>query len=117
MIRPMVYAVAFLLFQTGCSNAASPDFDSNNPVHCMAIFGVAANGAKQVSQPAVVDEMVRRISFIAAQHGGPEWIKKITPEAQEAGRKMEAARDERATIKLYDDCLAAQDANPRFRAR
>jgi hypothetical protein len=30
---------------------------------------------------------------------------------------MEAANDQRATIKLFDDCVAAQDADPQFRAR
>jgi hypothetical protein len=83
----------------------------------MVIFGVAANGAKQVSQPAVADEMVRRASFLAEQQGGLEWIRKITPRSMEIGKKMEAAHDERATLRLLDECVAQQNADPAFNVR
>ncbi|WP_375427672.1 hypothetical protein [uncultured Sphingomonas sp.] len=101
----------------GCANADEPTFDSSNPVSCMVIFGVAANGAKQVSQPAVADEMIRRASFLAGQHGGLEWIKKVMPQSIKVGRKMEAAHDERATIRLLEECVAKQNADPHFNVR
>lgn len=106
-----------MLLPAGCANADERSFDSSDPVHCMVIFGVAANGAKQVSQLAVADEMVRRASFLAEQQGGPEWIRKITPQSMEIGRKMEAANDERATLRLLDECVAQQNADPDFSAR
>jgi hypothetical protein len=107
----------FMLLPIGCANANERTFDSSNPVHCMVIFGVAANGAKQVSLPAVADEMERRASFLAEQHGGAAWIKTITPQSMEVGKKMEAAHDERATLRLLDECVALQNADPGYNAR
>jgi hypothetical protein len=109
--------MAILVLPMGCANVDDRTFDSSDPVHCMVVFGVAANGAKQVSQPAVADEMVRRASFVAEQRGGLKWIKKITPQSMEIGRKMEAAHDERATLRLLDECVAQQNADPAFNAR
>ncbi|MCA1199893.1 hypothetical protein K9B35_18150 [Sphingomonas sp. R647] len=117
MTRALICATILMMFQTACSSANSRDFDSSDPVHCMVIFGIAANSARQMGQPAIADEMTKRVSFLAERHGGAGWIKQITPRSQEVGRKMEAANDQRATIKLFDDCVAAQDADPQFRAR
>jgi len=107
----------FMLLPIGCADANERTFDSSNPVHCMVIFGIAANGAKQVSQPAVADEMARRATFLAEQHGGLAWIKKVKPQSMEIGKKMEAAHDERATLRLLDECVAQQNADPGFNAR
>ena len=100
-----------------CAGTDDPRFDSTDPVHCMAIFGIAANGAKQASNAAAADEMFRRASFLAGQQGGAAWIEKITPRSLEAGKEMEAAQDERATLKLLDECVAKQNADPAFQAR
>lgn len=106
-----------MLLPIGCADTNERTFDSSDPVHCMVIFGIAANGAKQASQPAVADEMVRRATFLADQRGGLAWIKKVTPQSLEIGKKMEAAHDERATLRLLDDCVAQQNADPGFNAR
>lgn len=113
----MVIATALMALPAGCANASAPTFDSSNPVSCLVIFGVAANGAKQVSNPAAAGEMVKRASFLAEQHGGAEWIKKVTPESMRIGAGMEAAHDERATLKLLDECVAKQNADPAFQSR
>lgn len=113
----MIFAAAFMAFPAGCANASAPTFDSSNPVSCLVIFGVAANGAKQVSNAAAAGEMVKRASFLAEQHGGAEWITRVTPESMRIGAGMEAAHDERATLKLLDECVARQNADPAFQSR
>lgn len=81
------------------------------------IFGIAANGAKQVSSQTAVNEMVKRASFLAEQQGGAEWIKKVMPESIRIGAGMEAAQDERAILRLLDECVAKQNADPAFQSR
>lgn len=111
-----ICATMSMMLMAGCANIDEPTFDSSNPVSCMVIFGVAANGAKQESQPAVADQMVRRAAFLAKQQGGVEWIKKITPLSTETAKRMEAANNEHATLKMLDECIAKQDADPHFQA-
>jgi hypothetical protein len=113
----MVIVSGFMALPAGCANASAPNFDSSNPVSCLVIFGVAANGAKQVSNPTAASEMVERASFLAEQNGGTEWITKVTPESMRIGAGMEAAHDERATLKLLDECVAKQNADPAFQSR
>lgn len=113
----MVMATAFTTLPAGCASANAPTFDSSNPVSCMVIFGVAANGAKQVSNAAAAGEMVKRASFLAEQHGGAEWITKIMPESIRIAAGMEAAHDEGATLKLLDECVEKQNADPAFQSR
>lgn len=117
----MIAATSIMMLPMGCANASEPTFDSNNPVSCLAIFGATANGVKQVSNAAVAaaiaDDMAERVIFLAEQHGGVEWLKKVTPEAMQIGAKMEAANDGSATIKLFDECVARQNADPAFRSR
>jgi hypothetical protein len=105
------------LLPIGCADASERTFDSANPVRSLVVFGIAANGAKQVSKPEIADEMVRRSTFLAEQHGGLAWINKITPQSMEIGKKMEAAHDERATLRLLDECVAQQNADPSISAR
>lgn len=112
----VVVAGAMSLPVIGCADANAATFDSSDPVSCMVIFGIAANGAKQAAQHTVVNEMVGRASFLAAQNGGVEWIQKIGPQSMEIAKKMEAAQDKRATFELLDQCVAQQDADPAFRA-
>lgn len=113
----MVMATAFTTLPAGCASANAPTFDSSNPVSCMVIFGVAANGAKQVSNAAAAGEMVKRASFLAEQHGGAECIRKVTPESMRIGAGMKVAQDERATLELLDECVAKQNADPAFQSR
>ena len=54
---------------------------------------------------------------VAEQHGGAEWITKVTPESMRIGAGMEAAHNERATLKLLDECVAKQNADPAFQSR
>lgn len=113
-------ATALMMLPIGCADASSPTFESSDPVSCMVIFGIAANGAKQMSDAAAAEktgnEMLRRTAFLAKQNGGIAWIKRITPQSMQIAAKMEAARDERATIKLFDECVARQNADPGFRS-
>jgi urease alpha subunit len=117
----MITATTIMMLPMGCANASEPTFDSDNPVSCLAIFGATANSAKQASNAtravAVADDMAKRIIFLAEQHGGVEWLKKVTPEAMRIGAKMEAANDGSAAIKFFDECVAKQNADPAFRSR
>lgn len=116
-MRLHIGTTAVMLLATGCGNADSRTFDSSDPVHCMVVFGIAANSARAIGQPGIAAEMTHRLTDLAERNGGADWIARITPQAQEIGRKLEAARDERATIRLLQDCEAAQDADPAFRDR
>lgn len=113
----IVIATAFTASSAGCANASDPTFDSSNPVSCLAIFGIAANGAKQGSKFTSASEMIKRASFLAEQHGGAECIRKVTPESMRIGAGMKVAQDERATLELLDECVAKQNADPAFQSR
>jgi hypothetical protein len=116
MTRTLLCAASALLLQTGCSTVDATTFDSTNPVHCMVIFGIAANSARQISQPMVAKQMMRRFSVLADHHGGSAWLAKIDAEALAVAKRMEAANNRKATIQLLEECEAAQDADPRMRA-
>lgn len=103
------------LLSFGCSRADAETYDSSDPVYCMTIFGIAANAANEMSNADLANEVTMRLFYLASQHGGVEWIRKITPDTIQAAARMEAAHDETATIKLLTDCEARQDADPGFR--
>jgi hypothetical protein len=81
----------------------------------MAIFGIAANEHRQAGNVAAAESMVARSIFLAREHGSPEWIKKVTPEAMQIGARLAAAKDRDAATKLLQECEAQQNSNPAFR--
>lgn len=107
-----VMAAGAALFAGGCANASADAFDASDPVHCMVIFGVAVNGARQVGQEAAARDFERRATMLARVQGGAKWVRQITPRSLEVGARMEAAADERATMALLDACIARQDGDP-----
>lgn len=117
MTRALLCATSAMLLQTGCSTVDTATFDSANPIHCMVIFGIAAKTAKQISQPPVAEQMMRRFSALADHHGGSAWLAEINAEALAVADRMDAANDRKATIQLLEGCEAAQDADPTMRAK
>ncbi|WP_188053293.1 hypothetical protein [Sphingosinithalassobacter sp. CS137] len=116
-MRPRFGKTLLMLLLAGCTPANDPFFDSANPAHCAAIFGLAANRAQQASNSDVADEMVMRATLLAEQHGGAAWIEAITPEALEIAARMEAANDREAELRWLDECTAQQNTDPAFQAR
>jgi|SRR5215217_328400 len=107
MLRVTTIISAALLI-SGCANEgrAAQAFDSSNPVACLAIFGIAANGYRQSGNTAAADRMLEKSMLLARQNGGAEWIQNVTPEARQIGARIEAANDRAATVRLLQECEA-----------
>jgi len=101
-------AILFLLLiagvLAGCQKAAR--WDSADPVHCVAIFGIASVGAAAQSNNAVVTEMNDRILGLVQANGGAAWLQEITPETHRFAAEIEAADDDAAVLRLFDECAA-----------
>lgn len=101
----------------GCTSATASSYDSDNPVHCMTIFSATSGTART---GPLADELNARIVYIVRSNGGVDWLREITPAAQQLGRSWEArtlaSQDGEKVIKLLDDCRSRQDADPGFRA-
>jgi|GEM_PF-4385354 len=111
MLRVTTIITAALL-TCACANGspAGQDFDSSNPVACLAIFGIAANGYQQSGDAAAADRMVEKSMSLARQHGGAEWVQNATLEARQIGARIEAANDRDASVRLLQECEANQDS-------
>lgn len=88
----------------GCQKAAR--WDSADPVHCVAIFGLASVGATAQSDTGGVTEMNDRMLRLVQANGGAAWLQEITPEAHRFAAEIEAAGDEAAVLRLFDECAA-----------
>ena len=105
--------ITITLLTSACANASSggKHFDSSNPVACLAIFGIAANGFQQAGDGAAAEKMLQKSMFLARQHGGAEWIQNVTPEARQLGASIEASKDGDASLRLLQECEANQNSN------
>lgn len=116
MKRLSLYLLA-TIGMTGCTSANDSHYDSGNPVHCMTIFGATSGTART---GPLADELNSRIVFIVRSNGGADWLREITPAAQQLGvnweERAQASQDGERFMKLFDDCRARQDADPNFRA-
>jgi hypothetical protein len=101
------------LASAGCSNAKASEFSSADPVACLTIFGITANGAQQGGKPALAEEMVGRSTRLVQQQGGLPWLKEVQPRAMEVAKTMEAKLDGAAAITLLEQCRDRQDAERR----
>ncbi|MES2904788.1 MAG: hypothetical protein V4696_11435 [Pseudomonadota bacterium] len=100
-----------------CTSASAASYDSSNPVHCLSIFS-ATSGTTRTGPLA--DELNARIVYIVRSNGGADWLRGITPTAQELGMSWEArsraSQDGEEVMKLFDECRSRQDSDPSFRA-
>ena len=113
MIRiafPMILAV----MSAGCTAADASTYDSNNPVHCLTVFGIASAGTRT---GPIADDMNARILFIVQANGGATWLGNVTPASQRLGAQWEASVSTEGdkVMTLLDSCRARQDADPAFR--
>ena len=102
-----------LIGLTACTSAGASPYDSSNPVHCMTIFGATSGTART---GALADELNARIVFIVRSNGGAQWLREISPAAQQLGAQWEASRDRDEILRLFEECRNRQDADPNFRA-
>lgn len=86
---------------TGCTSATASPYDSGNPVHCMTIFSATSGTART---GPLADELNARILFIVRSSGGADWLREVTPAAQQLGVSWEerarASQDASMTAEL-----------------
>jgi hypothetical protein len=81
----------------------------------MTIFGATS---ATVRTGSLADELNARIVYIVRSNGGADWLREITPAAQQLGRSWEArvSQDGEEIMKLFDECKMRQNADPSFKA-
>ncbi|MFN3667868.1 MAG: hypothetical protein ACK4VY_01015 [Brevundimonas sp.] len=99
-----VAIVSVLLATTLAACQQSSRWDSTNPVHCLTIFGIGSAAASAGSDAGVVDELNSRMFGIVQANGGVKWIEQVKLESQQFAAQLEAADDEPAALKLFDEC-------------
>lgn len=107
-MRRVTIIIIGALMTVGCSNGSTggPEFDSSNPIACLAIFGIAANGYQQAGNASAAERMVEKSMLVARQQGGAEWVQSAMPEARQIGARIEAANDREASDRLLQECEA-----------
>ncbi len=111
MLRLMT-TITVTLLASACANGShgGQHFDSSNPVACLAIFGIAANGYRQAGDGVAAEKMLQKSMFLARHHGGTEWIGSVAAEARQLGASIEAAKDPDAALRLLQECEANQNS-------
>ena len=98
------------LAAAGCSNARAAEFDSNDPVTCLTIFGIIANSARQNGESQFGEELVGRSMRIVQQQGGLPWLENVKPQSMETAMAMEAKLAGDKALALFEECRNRQDA-------
>jgi hypothetical protein len=112
-MRRSALSVLLLMGFSACTSADASPYDSSNPIHCMTIFGATSGTARTGS---LADELNARMVFIVRSNGGQQWLREISPAAQELGAQWQASQDRNEVLRLFEECRNRQDADPNYRA-
>lgn len=104
-------AAAALLMASACGEASAVTVDSANPVHCVAAFQISAAAAKADNDPDWAAEEQARSIFEGAKIGRAD-AKATKTEIIAVIKQIKDDVD--AMRRLYPQCRARQDADPRF---
>ena len=115
-MRNVLLPILLPIALSACGPAAAAEYDSNNPVHCLTIFGVAGAAAQAGSHADAVlaDELIARLSYIVHANGGSTWLSKVTPASHRIAAEWEAAQQHKQALQLFDECRGRQDADAEF---